>query len=209
MAHRQKTSVDYIKKVLDQKDPSNLPMINSYIACNRQELNSVVGIQKMLAHYDQNNHHVRQIHRNITDKNIEEMMSHIYDDRENVNTVDPKELTKMRKEHQGIPEFDTDCDVEYERLIAQEIRERKERGIKVDYTLTIFENLVMTFKDDEEIKILYEMFKLGNKPILRANDWCRPHLKPDFKIIELSKHVETGDPEPEMVRLLFDRLIVE
>jgi hypothetical protein len=137
------------------------------------------------------------------------MMSHIYDDRENVNTVDPKELTKMRREHQGIAEFDTDCDVEYERLIAQEIRDRKDRGIKVDYTLTIMENLVMTFQDDEEIKILYEMFKLGNKPILRANDWCRKHLDTDFKILELSKQVETGDPEPEMVRLLFDRLIVE
>ena len=73
------------------------------------------------------------------------MMSHIYDDRENVNTVDPKELTKMRREHQGTAEFDTDCDVEYERLIAQEIRDRKARGIKVDYTLTIMENLVFRY----------------------------------------------------------------
>ena len=67
----------------------------------------------------------------------------------------------------------------------------------------------MMVYNDEELTVLHELFKSGNKPIQRANDWCRPHLKPDFKIIELSKHVETGDPEPEMVRLLFDRLIVE
>lgn len=136
------------------------------------------------------------------------MMSHIYDDRENVMTVDPKLLTQMRREHQEKEDFDKDCDVEYERLIAQDIRERKSRGIKVDYTLIILENLVMTFQDDEEIKILYEMFKIGNKPILRANDWCRPHLTPDFKILKLSKYLDTQDPAPEMVRLLFERLIV-
>jgi hypothetical protein len=44
MAHKQKTSVAFIKEVLDKKDPSNLPMISSYIAVNRKELNIVVGI---------------------------------------------------------------------------------------------------------------------------------------------------------------------
>jgi hypothetical protein len=50
------------------------------------------------------------------------------------------------------------------------------------------------------------MFLLGNKPIDRANAWCRPHIYHDQYIDLLNLEVGAVQEDPEMVRLFFDLL---
>ena len=51
-------SVNEIKKLLEQNNPKNLPLINSYIAGNRQEIYMIEGIEKALSKYE-DSHYVR------------------------------------------------------------------------------------------------------------------------------------------------------
>ena len=58
MAHNQKTSVGFLRKLLAQEKPENLPLINSYVSANRDALLIIEGLDKELRKYP-NSHYVR------------------------------------------------------------------------------------------------------------------------------------------------------
>jgi hypothetical protein len=93
--------------------------------------------------------------------------------------VDPKSLTEMRVSYRDNKDISNlMVDVELEKMIIREIRKRIDEGSQEDFCLIILENLMMVY-DDPELSILYEMFKLGEKPIQKGNAWCFEHLKED------------------------------
>ena len=122
--------------------------------------------------------------------------------------TDPFSLTELRNSQRDNKNYDLEVDVEFENLIIAAIRNRIKQGSQEDFKPLIIENLMMVYNDDEELSVLNEMFKMGNKPILRANDWCRPHLQGtpfDYDKNEMFKALDKE--QPQMVKLFWDLLV--
>ena len=108
--------------------------------------------------------------------------------------TDPEKLTEIRNGQRCNDKYVLEVDVGFEKLIVKAVRDQLEKGTDKDYTVLIIENLKMVY-NDSELSVLYEMFKDGDKPIQRANDWCRPHLEGtlfDF----VKKRFETKHEQP-------------
>lgn len=97
---------------------------------------------------------------------------------EGLDRDDPKALTELRAYRRNNEDYDMLVDVELENLIASAVSKKIEEGSEEDFKVLIIENLMMIYHDDE-LSTIFKMFKAGNKPIARANDWCRPHLEQD------------------------------
>ena len=132
-------------------------------------------------------------------------MEPIFEKRGKMDTTDPYFLTDVRNSQRDNVSYEVEVDVEFERLIINAIRNHIKQGSDQDFTVLILENLMMVY-NDEELTVLHKLFKEGNKPIQRANDWCRPHL--ETTTVELvKKQFEVKEEKPQMVKLFWDVLI--